>query len=54
MFCENKKIKFSIFGKPMRLVLTNLNNRPPISDILYILGKKNTLLRLNNYINSKT
>jgi len=53
-FIENKKIKFSIFGKPMRLVLTNLNNGPSISDILYILGKKNTLLRLNNYINSKT
>ena len=53
-FIENNKIKFSKFGKPMRSVLTNLNNGPPISNILYILGRKNTFLRLNNYINNKT
>ena len=52
-FIERKKIKFVIFGKPMRLVLTNLQNGPPISHILYALGKKNTFTRLNNYINSK-
>ena len=52
-FIERKKIKFVIFGKPMRLVLTNLQNGPPISHILYALGNKNTFTRLNNYINSK-
>ena len=52
-FIERKKIKFVIFGKPMRKVLTNLQNGPSISDILYILGKKNTFIRLNNYINSE-
>ena len=52
-FIERKKIKFIIFGKPMRLVLTNLQNGPSISNILYILGKKNTFIRLNNYINSE-
>ena len=51
-FLELKKIKFAIFGKPIRLVLTNLKEGPPINDILFILGKKNTFLRLNNYINS--
>ena len=25
---------------------------PPINDILFILGRKNAFLRLNNYINS--
>ena len=50
-FLEIKKIKFAIFGKPIRLVLTNLKEGPPINDILFILGKKNTFLRLNNYIN---
>ena len=52
-FVERKKIKFVIFGKPMRKALTNLQNGPSISDILYILGKKNTFIRLNNYINSE-
>ena len=51
-FLELKKIKFSILGKPIRLVLTNLKEGPPVNDILFILGKKNTFLRLNNYINS--
>ena len=50
-FLELKKIKFAIFGKPIRLVLTNLKEGPPINDILFILGKKNSFLRLNNYIN---
>ena len=50
-FLELKKIKFAIFGKPIRQILTNFKEGPPINDILYILGKKNTFLRLNNYIN---
>ena len=52
-FLELKKIKFAIFGKPTRQVLTNLKEGPPINDILFILGKKKTFLRLNNYINRK-
>ena len=50
---ELKKIKFAIFGKPTRQVLTNLKEGPPINDILFILGKKNAFLRLNNYIKRK-
>ena len=48
---KNSEIKFAIIGKPIRLVLTNLKEGPPINDILFILGKKNAFLRLNNYIN---
>jgi len=51
-FIESKNIKFVSFGKPMRLVLTNKKDGPSISEILFILGKKNSILRLNNYINS--
>ena len=51
-FLELKKIKFPILGKPLRIVLTNLKEGPPINDILFILGRKNTFLRLNSYINS--
>ena len=31
--------------------LTNQENGPTIVEIMYILGKENTFLRLNNYIN---
>jgi len=51
-FLELKKIKFPILGKPLRIVLTNLKEGPPINDILFILGRKNAFLRLNSYINS--
>jgi len=49
-FIESKKIKFATFGKPTRLILVNSENGPSISDILYILGKKNSIERIKNYI----
>ena len=50
-FVENKKIKFSLLGKSIRYILTNNENGPPIYAIIDILGKENTFLRLNKYIN---
>ena len=50
-FVERKKIKFSLLGKPIRYILTNNIHGPPIHIIIDILGKKNTFLRLNKYIN---
>ena len=52
-FINNKKIKFIKFGKPARILLINKENGPSISDILYILGKKNSLKRIKNYIEDK-
>jgi len=52
-FILQKKIKFSLFGKPTRLMLINIENGPSISDILYILGKKNSIERIKNYITNK-
>ena len=49
-FINTNKIKFISFGKPLRFVLINLENGPSVSDIFFILGKKNSILRLNNYI----
>ena len=49
-FIEEKKLEFRHFGIPMRIILTNSQNGPSISNILDILGKKNTFLRINNYI----
>ena len=51
-FVNNKDIKFILFGKPMRLLLTNQENGPSISDILYILGKKISIKRINDYISN--
>ena len=41
-----------ILGHAHPLVLTNLKEGPSINDILFILGKKGSLMRLNNYINN--
>jgi glutamyl-tRNA synthetase len=49
-FINTNKIKFISFGKPLRFTLINLENGPAVSDIFFILGKKNSILRLNNYI----
>ena len=49
-FVKKKDIKFVLFGKPTRLLLINLENGPSISDILFILGKKNSIERIKNYI----
>ena len=52
-FISDKKIKFIKFGKPLRIILINSENGPSISDILYILDKKNSIMRLKNYISNK-
>ncbi len=52
-FVKINNIKFILLGKPLRLILINDQNGPPINEILYILGKENTFIRLNKYINKK-
>ena len=49
-FLKAKNIKFPIIGKPLRFLLTNNYNGPSISDIFNILGKKDSIDRLNQYI----
>ena len=51
-FIKFKKIKFIFFGKPLRLMLINSENGPSIKDILFILGKKNSIQRIKNYISA--
>jgi undecaprenyl diphosphate synthase len=48
-FLKNKKIKFPVLGKPIRFLLINSYQGPSISDIFVILGKKDTIDRLNQY-----
>ena len=49
-YINDKKIKFSAFGKPTRIMLINTENGPSISDIFIILGKKDSIQRIKNYI----
>jgi len=49
-FLKEKKIKYPIFGKPLRFILTKFYDGPSLSDIFLILGKKDSLERLNQYI----
>jgi len=49
-FLKEKNIKFSIFGKPLRFILTKFYEGPSLSDIFFILGKKDSIERLNQYI----
>ena len=48
-FLKNKNIKFPVLGKPIRYLLTNNYNGPSITDIFMILGKAESLKRLNKY-----
>ena len=48
-FLKKNNIKFPVLGKPIRYLLTNNYNGPSITDIFMILGKKESLKRLNRY-----
>ena len=50
LFLKNKNIQFPVLGKPIRFLLINSYNGPSISDIFVILGKKDSIDRLNRYI----
>ena len=49
-FLKEKNIKYPIFGKPLRYILTKFYDGPSIIDIFFILGKKDSMERLNQYI----
>ena len=49
-FLKEKNIKYPIFAKPLRFILTKFYDGPSLSDIFFILGKKDSMERLNQYI----
>ena len=49
-FLDIKNLKFPVLGKPIRFLLINTYNGPSITDIFDILGKKDSIERLNQYI----
>jgi len=52
-FLNEKNIKFPIFAKPLRFLLTNSYEGPSIENIFFILGKISSMKRLNHYIINK-
>lgn len=48
-FLKKNNLKFPILGKPVRFLLTNNYNGPSITDIFMILGKEQSIERLNKY-----
>ena len=48
-FLKKNNIKFPVLGKPIRYLLTNNYNGPSITNIFMILGKQQSLERLNRY-----
>ncbi|CAK9823898.1 Probable glutamate--tRNA ligase, mitochondrial [Anthophora retusa] len=49
-FAKEHDISFPILMKVLRFILSGLKDGPPIGEIIEILGKHSTLLRLNRYI----
>ena len=48
-FLKANNIKFPTLGKPIRYILTNNYNGASINEIFMILGKKQSMKRLQNY-----
>ena len=49
-YCKQNNLKFRDIGVPLRIALTGSTSSPSIVHIMEILGEKNTLDRLNLYI----
>ncbi len=45
---KEMKLKFPQYMKFLRVVLSGLNEGPPVAEMMYILGKENTLKRLDH------
>ena len=49
IFISKENIKFVEIAMPLRLILTGVKNSPSIDFVMFILGKEETLKRLNNF-----
>ena len=48
-YIKAKEIKFPQLGKPMRYALTGKSNAPSIGELLFLIGKEDSLVRLENF-----
>ena len=51
-YSEKEEIKLGDIAQPMRIALTGSTMSPPIFETIEILGRKETLLRLQNFTKS--
>lgn len=49
-FSSNNDLKFPAFMKLLRSILSGLNQGPPVGEMMSILGKQNTLKRINRLL----
>ena len=49
-FLSKNNLKFPVLGKPLRLILTGKPKAPSITDLLFLLGKKNCLERIEKFL----
>jgi glutamyl-tRNA synthetase len=52
-FCSENNVKVGDYFMVLRIAVTGLTNTPPIWDVMEILGKKETLNRLQSVSNFK-
>ena len=50
LFIENKKLAFKAIAVPLRLALTGRESSPGVYDIMIVIGKQESLKRLNHFI----
>ncbi len=49
-FLNKNNLKFPMLGKPLRLILTGRSKAPSITDLLFLIGKKDSIQRIDNYL----
>ena len=49
-FMSTNNLRFPDIGKPLRLILTGTSNAPSIVDLLYLIGKKPCIERIENFL----
>ena len=49
-FLNKNNLKFPMLGKPLRLILTGRSKAPSITDLLFLIGKKDSVQRIDNYL----
>jgi glutamyl-tRNA synthetase len=49
-YIKDNDLKFPQIGKPLRIILSGRENAPSISELIYLLGKKETSKRIASFL----
>lgn len=47
-FADDKQLKYKVFMKSMRMILSGLKEGPGVAEMIEILGKRSTIQRIRN------